>query len=75
MMFWMMLYDIFDANTDYQNEKVQSETYPLTNLVFYLPNSLQITFSFDHPSMKTEEIYIYFDTYIYTYMPKILFAI
>ena len=44
-MFWMMLYDIFDVNTDYQNEKVPTDTNPLTNLVFYLTNSRQYSYT------------------------------
>ena len=62
-MFSMMMYDILDANADCQNEKVPFETHPLTDLVL-LPNSRQITIWFDHLTMKTEETYNFFFTYI-----------
>ena len=74
MMFWMTLYGILDMNTDCQNEKVPPETYPLTNFVFYLPNSRKITCSFDHPSMKTEETYSFCTYILQNKYRKILFT-
>ena len=71
MMFYVMLYDILDVNTDCQNEKVPSETHPLTYLIL-LPNSLQITFWLGHP---TEDRRDFFHMHSTKQNRKILFTI